>query len=128
MTDSTTTTITDVIDTHLRGYCEPDDGTRRELLEAAWSPDGQLIDPPFDGTGVDGISSMVDRLLEHYPAHRFERRTDVDAHHGFARYGWALVAPDGSTAVSGTDVVELGTDGRITRIVGFFGEQVTTRS
>jgi hypothetical protein len=31
------------------------------------------------------------------------------------------VAPDGSVAVSGTDVAELG-DGRIVRIVGFFGD------
>jgi hypothetical protein len=126
MTESPTTTAAELIDTHLRAYCEPDVDRRRELLVAAWSPEGQLIDPPFDGTGVDGISAMVDTLLEHYPSHRFERRTDVDSHHSFARYGWSLVAPDGTSAVTGTDVVELGPDGRIVRIVGFFGDQVTT--
>lgn len=130
MTDSTTetsTAITELIDTHLRAYCEPDPVRRRQLLDTVWASEGRLVDPPFEGTGVGEISTMVDTLLEHYPAHRFERLTEVDAHHSFARYGWALVAPDGTTAVGGTDIVELRPDGRIARVVGFFGEQVTTR-
>ena len=37
------------------------------------------------------------------------------------RYGWELVGPDGTVAVDGTDIVEIDDDGRLTRIVGFFG-------
>ena len=61
-------------------------------------------------------------MLEHYPAHTFRRTTGVDAHHTYARYGWELVAPDGTVAVAGTDVVTLDADGRIATIVGFFGD------
>ncbi len=46
----------------------------------------------------------------------------IDTHHGFARYGWAMVAVDGSITPTGTDVASFGDDGRLTRIVGFFGE------
>ena len=81
-----------------------------------------MIDPPFDGTGPAAIADMVDAVLQHYPGHRFERTTAVDAHHEFARYGWALVAADGTPAVQGYDIVQLDGDGKLARIVGFFGD------
>ena len=119
---TTTTDTTALVDTHLAAYCEPDATRRAELIAQVWATDGTLLDPPFDGTGHDGIAAMADTVLEHYAGHTFERTTAVDEHHGFARYGWALVAPDGTAAVTGTDVVELAADGTIARIVGFFGD------
>ncbi len=116
-----TTTLDVMVDTHLRAYCEPDPETRAELLAAVWAPTGTLIDPPFDGEGLDAIAAMVDVVLTHYAGHMFRRTTPIDAHHAFARYGWELVAPDGAVAVTGTDIVEIDDDGRLTRIVGFFG-------
>ena len=119
---SDTPDLTIIIDTHLAAYCEPDANRRAELVATAWSPDGSLIDPPLDGTGHEAIAALTDTVLQHYPDHFFRRTTAVDAHHGFARYGWAMVAADGSTTLTGTDVASVGDDGRLTRIVGFFGE------
>jgi hypothetical protein len=115
--------ITTVVDKHLAGYCEPDAARRAELIETAWTADGSLIDPPFDGRGRDGIAAMTDVVLTHYAGHTFRRTTEVDTHHQFGRYGWALVAPDGAVAVSGTDYIEFDDDGRLVRVVGFFGDQ-----
>lgn len=123
-THDSTHELTHLIDTHLAGYCEPDPARRAELIATAWATDGSLIDPPFDGTGHEAIAAMVDGVLAHYPDHTFRRTTAIDAHHAFARYGWELVGPDGAVAVAGTDVVELAADGRIARIVGFFGALV----
>lgn len=117
-----TTDLTAVVDTHLAAYCEADPGRRAELFAAVWDPAGRLLDPPLAGDGVDEIAALVDAVLTHYPEHRFQRTTAVDEHHGHARYGWALVAPDGAASVTGTDVVELDADGRITKVVGFFGD------
>jgi len=116
-----TTTLDVMVDTHLRAYCEPDPARRAELLASVWSPSGTLIDPPFDGDGIDAIAAMVDVVLTHYAGHTFRRTTAIDAHHTFGRYGWELVGPDGAVAVAGTDIVEIDDDGRLTRIVGFFG-------
>ena len=125
---SNTTTVPDVattVDLHLAGYCEPDPGRRAALLAQAWTDGGVLIDPPFDGAGRDGIAAMVDVVLTHYAGHTFSRTTDVDVHHDHGRYGWALVAPDGTPAVTGTDFAEFDPDtGRLVRIVGFFGDPV----
>jgi len=122
METKTLTTLDEVVDAHLAGYCEPDPDRRLELLSAAWSTGGRLIDPPFDGTGPTGIAEMVDAVLAHYPAHTFRRTTAIDAHHEYGRYGWDLVAPDGTVAVGGTDFVTVGDDGKLTTIVGFFGD------
>jgi hypothetical protein len=115
--------ITTVVDKHLAGYCEADPAVRTELIAAAWAETGSLIDPPFDGTGRDGIAAMAETVLTHYAGHTFRRTTEVDTHHQFGRYGWALVGPDGAVAVSGTDYIEFDDDGRLVRIVGFFGDQ-----
>jgi hypothetical protein len=116
-----TPTLSVAVDTHLKAYCEPDPATRAELLAAVWAPTGALFDPPFEGEGLDAIAAMTDVVLTHYAGHTFRRTTDIDAHHTFGRYGWELVAPDGTAAVTGTDIVEIDAEGRLTRIVGFFG-------
>ena len=122
MTDTIVSELDATVDRHLAGYCEPDPTRRLELLQGAWSASGRLIDPPFDGTGPEGIAAMVDAVLTHYPNHTFRRTTAVDAHHEYARYGWELVAEDGTVAVGGTDVVTVDADGKLATIVGFFGD------
>jgi hypothetical protein len=124
MTDTTDTTthLTRTIDDHLAAYCEPDPIRRAELVASVWHVDGALIDPPFEGAGHEGIAAMTDVVLTHYAGHTFRRTTVVDTHHHVARYGWELVGPDGTAAVSGTDVVEIDDAGRLVRIVGFFGD------
>ena len=117
--------LTTTIDTHLAGYCEADPAKRSDLLRSVWTAGGNLIDPPLMGTGVDEIASLVDTVVTHYPEHRFQRTTAVDEHHGFARYGWALVSPDGTSAVTGTDFAEIDDDGKLARVIGFFGELAT---
>jgi hypothetical protein len=116
------TSLDDTIDTHLDGYCEPDRERRVELLTEAWTPAGRLVDPPLEGSGIDAIVELVDAVLVHYPQHRFVRTTEIDAHHGFARYGWALVDPEGTAAVTGTDIAEFGADGKLVSVIGFFGD------
>lgn len=109
------------IDTWLTAYGEPDAGRRAELVADVWAPDGELIDPPLAGAGHDTLVALADAVLGHYPGHTFRRTSAVDAHHAFARYSWELVGPDGQVAVAGLDVAELGADGKLRRVVGFFG-------
>lgn len=124
MSDTTdlTTAVVRAIDAHLAGYCEPDRAQRRALLDGAWAVDGELVDPPLEATGPEAIAELVEAVLAHYPEHRFRRTSEVDVHHDHARYAWELVAPDGSVAITGLDVATFDTDGRLVRVIGFFGD------
>ncbi len=117
MTDLDTT-----IDTYLEAYGETDADRRVRLIKQVWAADAQLIDPPLDAQGHDGIDAMSVAVQAHFAGHTFRRCTAIDAHHSFARYGWELVAPDGSVALAGTDVAELADDGKLQRVAGFFGD------
>ena len=114
--------IDSVIDTSLEAYGEPDPSRRRALIRQVWATDGHLIDPPLDGTGHDGIDAMFAAVQSQFPGHTFRRTTAVDEHHHIARYGWALVAADGSVTITGTDVAVIDNDGKLSKIVGFFGD------
>lgn len=115
------TDLRSTIDTYLDAYGEPDAMRRTDLVNQVWAEDGHLIDPPLDGSGRAGISEMAAAVQSHYPGHTFRRTSGIDEHHSFARYEWELVAPDGTTALTGLDVAEIGDDGLIRRVVGFLG-------
>lgn len=113
--------LTANVDTNLAAYGNPDATSRRDQLASVWAPTGTLIDPPIDGTGVDGIDALMAAVQSQFPGHTFRRTSAIDAHHGIARYSWLMVGPDGSPALEGLDVVEVDGDGRLARIVGFMG-------
>jgi hypothetical protein len=123
ITDSETfiTSITEIIDSHLEAYALADTDRRDALVAANWNVEGELTDPPLAGRGHGEISGLADVVVTHYAGHHFERTTVIDVHHNFGRYGWELVAADGAVAVSGTDFVQFDDEGKLLRIVGFFG-------
>lgn len=115
------TDLVQSIDIYLDAYGESDATRRDELIRRVWATDAALVDPPIDGTGHAGISEVAATVQSHYPGHTFRRSSGVDEHHGFARFEWDLVAPDGTVALSGLDIAEVGADGYLRRIVGFLG-------
>jgi hypothetical protein len=115
------TTTTDMIDTYLAAYNEPDAGARRELVGRAFAENGALVDPPIDGEGVGGITDLMGAVHQQYPGHRFNRASAVDEHHGYFRYGWQLRGPDDAVVLEGTDVGMVDEAGKLARVIGFFG-------
>lgn len=117
----TTRTTTELVDGYLSAYGEPDPARRAALIESVWAFDGRLVDPPATGEGHDGIAALADSLAGQFPGHRFRRSSGIDEHHGFARYAWELVDPAGDVALTGIDVMQIGSDGLVMQVVGFFG-------
>jgi hypothetical protein len=112
-----------LVDAHLAACCEPDPAQRHSAVRDLWNATGRLVDPPLESAGHGGIADQGALLLAQFPGHRFVRTTQVDAHHEFVRYGWRLESPPGAAVLEGVDVMELDVDGRIGRVVGFFGAQ-----
>ena len=110
-----------LVDGHLAAYCERDAARRGAAIRQLWNAQGRLVDPPMEAGGHEGIADQAATLLAQFPQHRFERSTPVDAHHGFLRYGWRLLDAQGTAVLQGVDFAELDAEGRLLKVVGFFG-------
>jgi hypothetical protein len=49
----------------------------------------------------------------------------IDVHHTMVRFLWRLVRADGTCGDTSIDFGEVGSDGRLVKIVGFFGPPPT---
>jgi hypothetical protein len=109
------------ISTYCDAWGESDPGRRRALLATVWADDGTYTDPTVHLVGVDALVAHITTVLAKRPGAVIERTTAVDGHHAVARFGWRVVLADGRKLPEGIDFVELTDDGKISRIVGFFG-------
>lgn len=76
----------------------------------------------LEAEGHAAIGEMVAGVQAKFPSHRFRRLSGVDTHHDELRFAWDLVTPEGAVVVAGVDIGALASDGRLSRITGFFGE------
>ena len=116
------TDVTTIVDTYLEMWNEPDQARRADLIRTAWIESGHYVDPLMESRGYDGLSTMVDGVQQQFPGATFRRTSGVDQHHALIRFGWELVAADGTSIVAGLDIGVVSDDGRLDRIAGFLGE------
>jgi hypothetical protein len=113
--------LQELIDGYCAAWNESDGEVRRALLADVWSGDGVYCDPTGRIEGRDAVAKHIDGFQERMVGHRIDATSWVDDHHGWFRFSWRIVGPDGGEALEGFDVGERDDDGRISRIVGFFG-------
>ena len=110
------------VSTYCSAWAEPERAKRDSLLREVWARDGRYSDPtPVSLRGRAALSTHIGSFLAQNAGVRF-RCSAAQSHHYFMRFAWAIVAAGGTTIVSGTDFAELASDGRLQRIVGFFGD------
>lgn len=111
-----------IIDTYCAAWSQEEAQQRRALLLSVWSEGATYTDPTVHAAGAEELLAHIAGLRTKYPGARIARTSDVDAHHGIARFAWTFVMPDGSSFPEGLDVIflEPGQE-RITRVIGFFG-------
>lgn len=107
------------------GYCaswnEPDRSKRDALLQEVWDANGEYSDPsPVILTGREELSRHIEGFLRQFAGGQI-RCSAPQVHHQSARFTWEIFAANGSAVVAGMDYVDFAADGRIRRIVGFFG-------
>lgn len=116
-----TAAILEVVQAYCEAWNVADDGQRLALLEKSWSDDGAYTDPRTDLAGREALHAHISRVQAARPGSRILRTSGVDLHHGVLRFAWKLVDASGGTVVESIDFGELAPDGRLCRIVGFFG-------
>lgn len=95
---------------------------RQRLLEAAVTEDCELVEPRGRFLGRDQIVDRITGFADRFPGARVDVSSNVAEHNGFARYAWKIVDREGSEFLHGIDVVERAPDGRLRRILMFFGD------
>lgn len=110
-----------VVAAYCSAWNEPDEATRRQVLESVWADSGTYCDPTATIEGREALVAHIGALHIAMPGHTIDPVTGVDEHDGHLRFGWVMHGPDGSVILEGIDYGRLADDGRIQQIVGFFG-------
>ncbi|MCX8567577.1 MULTISPECIES: hypothetical protein [Hyphomicrobiales] len=114
--------LTHLIDTYCAAWSTESAEQRRALLLPLWGDGATYTDPSAHADGAEELLAHIAGIQARYPGARVLRTSDVDVHHGVARFAWKFVMPDGSTLPEGLDIAFVdGDQRRITRIIGFFG-------
>jgi uncharacterized protein YndB with AHSA1/START domain len=109
------------VDDFLRAWGDPDATTRRSLLEASADPAIVFRDAFGATAGLDDLLANLEAIQIHMPGIRLRREGEVRLSHGTALAGWVAEKEDGTRVAAGTNVYDLAPDGRIARVVGFWG-------
>jgi hypothetical protein len=118
---TTATTTQQIVEAYGAAWNEPDQAKRRALLEQAWADGGVYTDPQSHAEGRDALLALIAGFREQAAGASIVATSGADAHHDQLRFTWKMLGADGSTIIEGIDFGELAPDGRIQRIVGFFG-------
>ncbi len=104
----------------MAAWNERDMALVRGHLEAALSPDVVFIDPTIVTNGLDEFEANVREFRAKYPHADLRRSSGVDSHHDLHRYSWEI-AMRGKVFLVGFDATETRADGKVCRVLGFFG-------
>ena len=116
--------VSELIALYNRAWSEPDYALRQKLLEQIWADDGTYTDPTAHVAGRNALVDHIGALFEQFPGAYFVVTSGIDSHHGKFRFTWRMVLADGEVFLEGVDFGELNSDGKLHRIVGFFGPLV----
>ena len=108
-----------ILDTYLGAWNANDPSERATLLERTVAEDVVFIDPMKQLVGRDTLAAHIAEVRATYPGVTFASGGQVDAHNNVLRTPW-VAKRDGEVVLRGLDVDEVGPDGRLTRILGFF--------
>ena len=123
---STTPSLLQLIDTYCAAWNEPDESRRRDVLRSVWSEGATYTDPTVHASGAEELLAHIGAVRARRPGAKVVRTSGLDEHHGLVRFAWRVVQADGSLLPEGIDFAEISPEGKLRRIVGFFGPLART--
>jgi len=111
--------LAEVLASYLAAWNTVDADERDTLLERIVSDDVYFADPMKQLVGRAALSTHIADVRSQYPDVLFAPDGELDQHNYFLRQGW-VAKIDGEVLLRGVDIDDVGPDGRLTRIIGFF--------
>ncbi len=112
-------TAREAVDAYVDAWNSSDPETSRRLVAQSMTEDALMAYPRFEARGSEAISELIATSRRQLPGFRIDLTSNVEEHHGWARFGWRMLDADGTVLGDGEDVGELDNDGRFTRVIGF---------
>ena len=109
-----------VLERMLTMWNERDLDKVRGYIDEIFSDDVIFIDPANSIVGHDAFEKMVREFRARWPDADLSHSSAFDEHHGLYRYHWEI-GQGGERLMEGFDVTEVDSDGKVSRILGFFG-------
>lgn len=111
------------LDHYFAAWAASDESERRKHLEAGWADNATYTDPTADVRGREALVKHIGKFKVSPQAANFsiERSSAIDIHHRSFRFEWEMRDSSGKVLTPGIDYGEFDEDGKITKIVGFFG-------
>jgi hypothetical protein len=121
MAEKAPSPLTGLVDAYCNVWCEPNPELRRQQLAVIWASNATYTDPTVHAASGDELLAHVAKVLARRPGSRVERTSNVDEHHGCVRFAWHVVQADGTSLPEGIDFLQVNEQGKIQRVIGFFG-------
>ena len=109
-----------VIDRMLDVWNEKNPDLVLDRLSAVLSEDVVFTDPTITTHGLVEFEANVRGFRAKYPHAVISRTSGIDAHSNLHRYTWQI-SMNGKAVLSGFDVSEHNSEGKICKVLGFFG-------
>jgi hypothetical protein len=106
----------DLADRYAAVWNEPDPTTRRQGIEALWSPDGEHYVRTLEARGYDALQKRVTGSYEKNvlgPGHRFRAVQSAQAVRNVVTFNWEMIAADDKVLAVGLEFLVLDEQGRI---------------
>jgi len=115
-------TIIGNVEAYVAAWNEPDATARMKILQRCWAEDAAYLDPNADLRGREALCAHITKVQAGRPGARIELMSGIDLHHNVVRFLWRLVRGDGSAGDVSIDFGEVDGNGKLAKIVGFFGD------
>src|SRR5262249_52786895 len=110
-----------ILSRYLAAWHEPDPEVRRTHITVAWDRDGLFVDPTARVVGLEDLLAHITSFREGFPGMTFELASGIELRYDVSRYRWEMRDATGQVKLRAFDVGQLASDGRIARLIGFFG-------
>lgn len=119
-------TIASVVHDYLEAWSSKDEVARRALLASSFAVNGEYTDsaPSNHASSRDALAAVIG-VFQSGAGALMKGTSGVDVIDNQFRFTWAVVLPNGSTVQTGEDQGEVGSDGLIRRITGFYDPDPT---